>query len=53
MSKLQGIVEDRGAWCAVVHGVAKSGTGLSDLTTTTIIGMDFRLNIPLGRPGVA
>ena len=41
LSKLQGIVEDRGAWCAVVHGVAKSGTGLSDLTTTTIIGMDF------------
>ena len=23
LSKLQGIVEDRGAWCAAVHGVAK------------------------------
>ena len=39
LSKLQGIVEDRGAWCAVVHGVAKSQTGLSDLTTT-MTGMD-------------
>ena len=25
-SKLQEIVEDRGAWCAEVHGVAKSWT---------------------------
>ena len=24
LSKLQEIVEDRGAWCAVVHGVTKS-----------------------------
>ena len=24
LSKLQQIVEDRGAWCAAVHGVAKS-----------------------------
>ena len=23
LSKLQGVVEDRGAWCAAVHGVAK------------------------------
>ena len=29
------IVEDRGAWCAVVHGVAKSQTRRSDWTTTT------------------
>ena len=27
--ELWGIVEDRGAWCAVVHGVAKSRTRLS------------------------
>ena len=29
-SKLQEIVEDRGAWHAAVHGVAKSQTQLSD-----------------------
>ena len=26
LSKLQEIVEDRGAWCVVVHGVAESWT---------------------------
>ena len=30
LSKLQEIVEDRGAWCAAVHGVTKSQTHLSD-----------------------
>ena len=34
LSKLREIVEDRGAWCAAVHGVVKSPTGLSDRTTT-------------------
>ena len=33
LSKRQEIVEDRGAWCATVHGVMKSWTWLSDWTT--------------------
>ena len=34
LSKLQEMVKDREAWCAVVHEVAKSETRLSDLTKT-------------------
>ena len=30
LSKFQEIMEDRGAWHAAVHRVAKSWTGLSD-----------------------
>ena len=30
VSKLREILKDREAWCAAIHGVAKSWTGLSD-----------------------
>ena len=35
LSKFWERVKDREAWCAAIHWVAKSQTGLSDWTTTT------------------
>ena len=34
LSKIWEIVKDRDAWCAIVHGVAKSWARMSDSTTT-------------------
>ena len=41
LSQLWEIVIDREAWHAAIHGVTRSRTRLSDLTTTTIVLLGF------------
>ena len=40
LSKLQEVVLDREAWCAVIHEVAKSRTWLSDWTELILMLME-------------
>ena len=47
LKKLREIVEDRGAWRAAVHGVAKSQTWLSNWTVTILLYFIFHQNSSL------
>ena len=40
-------MKDRGAWCATVHGVAKSWTQLSNWTTTISLSQQGKKAVPL------
>ena len=50
LSKLREIVEDRGAWHATVHGVAKSQTQFSDWITTTTQSWTPQLSRSINSP---
>ena len=50
LSKLQDLVMDREAWCAGVHGVAKSRTWVSDRTEHLHMSIPNSLTVPSSHP---
>ena len=49
LSELRELVMDREAWCAVIHGVTKSQTRLSDRTELNVITRVLRRDRQEGR----
>ena len=41
LNKLWEIVKNREAWCASVHGIAKSQTQISDWTASNLVGLQL------------